>query len=135
MSVPPEVQLEADDSKEFQEHLRPLSQMKRLLSLKIGRPTANLDDMQVVRSLMNMLGEAPTDARKRLVEAQGQLNIEELLRTSNEMEAQSFMAISVLETLAGKVEAIQKLPLIIKGRRSLGVSRSTGSGSCKQLRG
>ena len=89
MSVPPEVQLEAEDNKEFQEHLRPLSQMKRLLSLKIGRPATNLDEMQVARSLKNMLGEAPTEARKRMVQAQGQVHIEELLKTSHEMEAQS----------------------------------------------
>ena len=79
--------------------------MKRLLSLKIGKPTPSLEEMQVAKSLRSMLGEAPSDARKRMVQAQGQVNIEELLKTSHAMEAQSFVAISVLESLAGKVES------------------------------
>ena len=65
MSVPPEVRLEAADNKEFQEQLRALSQMKRLLSLKIGKPATSLGEMQVAKSLLSMLGETPSDARDR----------------------------------------------------------------------
>ena len=104
MSAPPEVRLEAEDNKEFQAQLRTLAQMKRMLSLKIGKPGTNLEDMHVAKTMMGMFGEAPTEARKKLVEAQGQLTSEELVQAVRDLEAKSFEAVSLLEIFASKVE-------------------------------
>ena len=104
MSAPPEVRLEAEDNKEFLEQLRALAQMKRLLLLKIGKPGTSLEEMQVAKTLLGMLGETPSDARRKMVQAQGHVNSEELVQAVHGLEAKSFEAVSMLEGFAAKVE-------------------------------
>ena len=104
MSSPPEVLLEPDDNKAFQAMLRTLGQMKRILSFKIGKPGTSLDEMHVARSLQNMLGESPSQARMNLVEAQGQLTREGLMQAAHALEEKSFETASAFEMFALKVE-------------------------------
>ena len=104
MSSPPEVLLEPDDNKAFQAMLKHLGQMKRMLSFKIGKPGTSIDEMHAARSLRNMLGENPSQARMNLVGAQGQLTREELLKQAGELEGKAFETVSSFEMFASKVE-------------------------------
>ena len=104
MASPPEVLLEPDDNKAFQAMLRNLGQMKQILSFKIGKPGTSLDEMHAAKSLRNMLGEAPSQARMNLVGAQGQLTREELLQQARALEEKSFETVSSFEMFAAKVE-------------------------------
>ena len=103
MSGPPEVRLEAEDNKEFLKELQDLAQKKRLISLKIGKPNTPIESMQVAKTLLGLLGKTPTEARRKMVQDQGLVHSEELFKASHGLEAQSFVAVSMLETFAAKV--------------------------------
>ena len=104
MSSPPEVLLEPEDNDVFQAMLRNLGQMKRNLSYKIGKPGTTLEEMHVAKSLQNLLGDSPSQARMALVEAQGQVTREGLLHAVHALEEKAFDTVCAFETYASKIE-------------------------------
>ena len=103
MSSPPEVLLEPEDNDVYQGMLRTLTQMKRNLSYKIGRPGTSLEDMHVAKSLQSLLGDSPSQARMALVAAQGQVTREGLLQAVHALEEKAFDTVSAFETFASKI--------------------------------
>ena len=74
MASPPEVLLEPEDSEAFQAMLGAIRQIKRGLSLKVGTHDTPLESMHLAKTMRDMLGDSPSQARVSLVAAQGQLS-------------------------------------------------------------
>ena len=104
MASPPEVLLEPEDNDAFQAMLRALTQMKRGLSFKVGKPHTPLEDMHVAKSLQNLLGDSPSQARVALVAAQGQVTREGLLKAIHALDEKAFETVSAFESFASKIE-------------------------------
>ena len=97
------MQLEREDSDALQKMMNSLGQLKRKLSYQVGKPGSDIADMYAAKSLMAMLGEAPTQSRKGLVAAQGQLTREKLIQAVKELEDEEFEVVSTFEMFASKV--------------------------------
>ena len=104
MASPPEVLLEPEDNDAFQSMLRALTQMKRGLSFKVGKPHTPLENMHVAKSLQDLLGDSPSQARVALVAAQGQVTREGLLKAVNALDEKAFETVSAFESFASKIE-------------------------------
>ena len=104
MALPPEVLLEPEDNEVYKGMLRALTQMKRGLSLKVGKLNMPQEDMHMAKSLQNLLGDSPSQTRMALVTAQGQVTREKLLKAVHALEEKAFDTVSAFETFASKIQ-------------------------------
>ena len=104
MASPPEVLLEPEDSEAFQAMLGAIRQIKRSLSLKVGTQDTPLESMHLAKTMRDMLGDSPSQARVSLVAAQGQLTRVELLQAVSNLDNKAFEAVCALESFASKTE-------------------------------
>ena len=116
--------MEPGDSQAFQALLGAIKQSKRSLSLKVGTQDTPLESMHLAKTMRDMLGETPSQARVSLVAAQGQLYREELLQAVSDLDNKAFKAVSALEVFAAKTEGNSEASLSAKGEEILeGVER------------
>ena len=126
MASPPEVLLEPEDSEALQAMLRAIQQIKRGISLKVGTPDTPLESMHVAKTMRDLLGDSPSQARVTLVAAQGQLTREELLKAVSALDAKAFETVSALESSLLRMRTTQRRVLMLRGRRYWGALRTTG---------
>ena len=103
MAEPPQVMLEASDREALKPFYSQISQLKRQISLQIGKPESG-DDMYSVTSLRKLLGDPPSQARMTLVTAQAQVTMEEITTTMGHLETAAFDAITNFESMAYRSE-------------------------------
>ena len=103
MAAPPGVLLDPEDNEEFQGMLRGLTQLKRKLSLQIGRPGTPLEEMHAAKVLSGIIGTSPSPAKMALAAAQEKVTREELLQEIHNLEKAAFDAVASFEGFAAKV--------------------------------